>query len=305
MQKPLPEKDDRQSGVPPALRSGHPLKGLGYTEPVVRRRLTRLHDHAHEPGFAAVAEEVPVALAYNGRPYAVMMATPADLEDFAVGFTASEEIVSAPDHIQRVDVVRHAQGVEIDLRIHDDDARRLQDRGRAIVGRTGCGLCGVETIQEAMREPAPTPAGPAFRADALWRAERELAALQELNNETHAVHAAAWIRPDGTPEIIREDVGRHNALDKLLGALIREDRDTSDGFVVLTSRASYELVQKATALGVRLLAAVSRPTGLAIRLAEASGMTLVGLLRDGSANVYTHPDRLVETGTTGDPHDRR
>lgn len=296
MRRPPPRRTDRQNGVPPALRGDHPLTGLGYTEPVTRRPLTRLHDNGHGPDHARVAEEVPVALTYNGRPHVVMMATPADLEDFAVGFTISEELVPSPSHIRRLDVVRHAQGIEIGIRIEDDDARRLRDRGRALVGRVGCGLCGVETIQEAMREPRPIPAGPTFHVDALWRAEQALPALQPLNDETRAVHAAAWAGPDGTPEIVREDVGRHNALDKLLGALVREGRDPAGGFVLVTSRASYELVQKATVLGVRMLAAVSRPTGLAIRLAEASGLTLVGLLRDGSANIYAHGERLIGPG---------
>lgn len=285
---------DRQDAVPPALRAGHPLVGLGYSDPTMRRPLTRLEDAERTADDAVVAEEVPVALTYNGRPHAVMMATPADLEDFAVGFTLTEGIVGSAEQIQHLEVTRHAQGVEVDLTIRYEDAQRLADRNRTLVGRVGCGLCGVETIQEALREPRPVGPGPVFQVEALWRAERELPALQVLNGETRAVHAAAWVLKDGRPDIVREDVGRHNALDKVFGALARAGRDPADGFALVTSRASYELVQKAGVMGVRMLAAVSRPTGLAIRLAEASGLTLVGLLRGRQASVYAHGERLAE-----------
>jgi len=278
--------------LPPALRPEHPLHGLGYSQPVRRRAFLRLGGPRAEPGEAPVAEEVPVALVYNMRPYAVMMATPADLEDFAVGFSITEAIVAGAADIGRVDVTRHAQGIEVQVAIPDAAARRLEERGRALIGRAGCGLCGVETIQEAMREPDPLPPGPPISVDALWRAERELVPRQVWNAETASLHAAGWFDLDGAPGVVREDVGRHNALDKVIGALAREGRDPAAGFVVVTSRASYELVQKAATAGVRLLAAVSRPTGLAIRLAEACGLTLVALLRSGTANVYTHPERL-------------
>ncbi|MEJ2186154.1 MAG: formate dehydrogenase accessory sulfurtransferase FdhD [Gemmatimonadota bacterium] len=260
----------------------------------MRRPLTRLHDAERTADHAVVAEEVPVALAYDGRPYAVMMATPADLEDFAVGFTVTEEIAESPEQIRNLSVTRHAQGVEVNLTLNDDAAGHLADRRRTLVGQAGCGLCGVETIQEAMREPRQIPPGPTFRVDTLWRAAKELPGLQVLNGETRAVHAAAWVTMDGRPDIVREDVGRHNALDKVLGALVRSGRDPADGFAMVTSRASYELVLKAAVVGVRMLAAVSRPTGLAIRLAEASGLTLVALLRGRDANVYAHPERLAE-----------
>lgn len=285
---------DRKQVVPPALRAGHPLLGLGYSDPAVRRPLTRLHDAERTADHAVVAEEVPVALAYDGRPYAVMMATPADLEDFAVGFTVTEGIVESPEQIRSLSVTRHAQGVEVNLTLDDDAAGHLADRRRTLVGPAGCGLCGVETIQEVMREPRQIPPGPTFRVDTLWRAAEELPGLQVLNGETRAVHAAAWVTMDGRPDIVREDVGRHNALDKVLGALVRSGRDPADGFAMVTSRASYELVLKAAVMGVRMLAAVSRPTGLAIRLAEASGLTLVALLRGRDANVYAHAERLAE-----------
>ncbi len=290
---------DGTPDVPPALRAGHPLVGLGYSDPTARRSLTRLDGETRAGGDAVVAEEVPVALVYNARPYAVMMATPSDLEDFALGFTLTEEIVASAAEIERLDVTRHAQGVEVSMAIPEPAAERLAERHRAMIGRAGCGLCGVETIQDAMREPRRIPPGPAIAVAALWRAERELPPLQVLNRETAALHAAAWADAAGAVRIVREDVGRHNALDKLLGAIVRGGEKPADGFVVVTSRASYELVQKAAVLEVRLLAAVSRPTGLAIRLAEASGLTLVGLLRGHTANVYAHAERLVsDAGVT-------
>ena len=279
--------------VPPALREDHPLLGLGYAKPLLTRDLTRLDGDSATPGSAMVAEEVPVSLVYNMRPHVVMMATPADLEDFAVGFTLTEGIVASVAEISRVEPVRHAQGIEVQIDIHDASADQLKSRGRSLIGRTGCGLCGVESIQDAVRDLPPIKSGgPPISREALWAAEAELNRLQVWNQETGSMHAAVWVSPQGVPEVVREDVGRHNALDKVVGALARSGRNPADGFIVLTSRASYELVQKAVAARVRLLAAVSRPTGLAIRLAEASGLTLVALLRGRTANVYTHGERL-------------
>ena len=277
---------NKEKGPPPALQPDHPLFGLGYAEPVRTRPLLRLDDASSQPGEAAVAEEVPIALVYNGRPHLVMMGTPADLEDFAVGFTLTEEIVADPGQITRLEVVRHARGIELLLDIPAEAGERVANRGRRLAGRTGCGLCGVETIQEAIRESRRVVPLTPIPIDALWQAEAALPRLQRWNLETGSLHAAAWVTLDGAVEIVREDVGRHNALDKVIGALARAGRKTDDGFLLVTSRASYEMVQKATVAGVRLLAAVSRPTGLAIRLAEASGLTLVALLRGRSANVY-------------------
>ncbi len=241
---------------------------------------------------APVAEEVPVAFVYSGRAHAVMMATPADLEDFAYGFTLSEGIVASRAEIARVDVSPHSRGVELSIEIPAPLVARLAERSRAISGRTGCGLCGVEAIEDAVRTPRPVTSTLAIGSEALWRAGAALDARQPFNQATHAVHGAAWAAADGELRVVREDVGRHNALDKVLGALAREGLDASTGFLVVTSRASFELVQKAAAFGVPLLAAVSRPTGLAVRLAERCGMTLVGLLRGRTANVYTHPERV-------------
>ena len=277
---------------PPALRPGHPLFGLGYSRPVRDRAFERLDGAVVSSGDAPVAEEVPVAFVYNQRPHVVMMATPDDFEDFAIGFSLSEEIIGAPNDIQAVEVVRHGQGVELQITVPAELGERLAVRGRQLAGRTGCGLCGVETISEALREPRTVKWREPVDASALWRAEADLGARQEYNRATGAMHAAAWCTFDGTIRVVREDVGRHNALDKVIGALAREHTDASTGFLIMTSRASYELVQKAAVAGVPLLAAVSRPTGLAIRLAEAANVTLIGLLRGHTANVYAHAEHI-------------
>jgi formate dehydrogenase accessory protein FdhD len=279
--------------VPDTLTPGHPLLGLGYAEVQKERSYVRLDGDAQSTGTAAVAEEVPVALVYNGRPHVVMMATPADLEDFAVGFTLSEAIVSSVREIGEVRVDRYSQGIEVQITVPAPAADALAARGRQLVGRTGCGLCGVETIAEVLRPTPPVAPGWSAEPAALWRAEAALTSRQPLNRATGAVHAAAWATADGELEIVREDVGRHNALDKVVGALARAGRDASQGFVMMTSRASYELVQRAATAGIPLLAAISRPTGLAIRMAEAAGLTLVALVRGTTANVYSHAERLT------------
>ncbi len=281
--------------APDTLTPGHPLLGLGYAEVQKERSYVRLDGDTRSTGAAAVAEEVPVAFVYNGRPHVVMMATPADLEDFAVGFTLSEAIVSSAGEMADVRVERYSQGIEVQITLPAPAADALAARGRQLVGRTGCGLCGVETIAEVLRPTPPVAPGWSAEPGALWRAEAALVGRQPLNRATGAVHAAAWATAEGALEIVREDVGRHNALDKVIGALVRAGRDGSEGFVLVTSRASYELVQRAATAGIPLLAAVSRPTGLAIRMAEAAGLTLVALVRGTSANVYTHPERVAKS----------
>ncbi len=271
-----------------------PIQGLGYTSPVNERAFVRLSESEAAPDRAPVAEEVPVAFVYAGRSHAVMLSTPVDLEDLAVGFTVSEEIVASAAEIGTVEVLRHSRGVELHIAIPGAAVERLAARTRALAGRTGCGLCGVEAIDDAVRTPRVVTSKLAVDPEALWRAGEALDAHQPLNRETRAVHAAAWASPDGTLRVVREDVGRHNALDKVIGALVRSGIDAGGGFLLVTSRASFELVQKAAVAGVPLLAAVSRPTGLAIRIADASGITLAGLLRGRTANIYTHPSRLAK-----------
>ena len=241
---------------------------------------------------AVVAEEVPVAFIYGGKPYVVMMCTPADLEDLAVGFTVSEEIANAGE-IGPIVIEHHSRGVELRIPIPEGRAQKLAERTRAITGRSGCGLCGVEAIDAAVRPPRPVTSALQVPRAALFRAGESRESRQPLNRETRAVHAAAWATASGELMIVREDVGRHNALDKVIGALARAGTDAGTGMLIVTSRASYELVQKAAAVGVPLLAAVSRATGLAIRHADGAGLTLVGLLRGRSAQVYTHAERVT------------
>jgi FdhD protein len=271
---------------------GEAPKSLGYSAPVASHDCTRLENGTTGELTAALATEVPVALVYNGRPHVVMMCTPADLEDFGVGFTVTELIADARD-IARVDVVKYGRGIELQIEVPAENVERLAERGRAMTGRTGCGLCGVEVIEEALRETRLVRSALVVSRDALWRASESLASRQPLNTETNAIHAAAWATAEGELSVVREDVGRHNALDKVLGALSRAGTDATNGFLVVTSRASYELVQKAAAANVPLLAAVSRPTALAVQLAEEAGIALVGLLRGRSANVYTHLERIT------------
>lgn len=271
------------------------LTGLGYAPPSAIRSVQRLSETGTTSGRASIAEEVPVAFVYNARPHVVVMATPADYEDLAVGFSITEGIVGASTEIERVEVVRASHGVELQIQIADRLANRLADRTRSMASRTGCGLCGVERIEEALRVPSPIVSSLAVSPAALWRAGEELRDKQALNNATNTVHAAGWANLEGELTVVREDVGRHNALDKLIGSLDRSGMSFADGFVVVTSRASYELVQKVATCGIGLLAAISRPTGLAIRFADAAGITLVGLLRGKSANVYAGASRIVDT----------
>ncbi|MGH7677511.1 MAG: formate dehydrogenase accessory sulfurtransferase FdhD [Gemmatimonadaceae bacterium] len=265
---------------------------LGYSEPIVEHEFERIAEGSNEDRRASLAAEVPVALVYNGRPHVVMMCTPADLEDFGYGFTTTE-LIAETASIRRIDVVKYARGIELQIEIPSTAATRLTERGRALVGRTGCGLCGVEVIDEALREPPIVRSPLVVAREALWRASEALEAHQPLNRETNTIHAAAWASADGTLRVVREDVGRHNALDKVLGALGRAGTDVGAGFLIVTSRASYELVQKAAAANAPLLAAVSRPTALAVDLADQAGITLVGLLRGRTANVYTHGERIT------------
>lgn len=270
----------------------HPAD-IGYADAVTSATVARIAEDGIVPDVAAVAEEVPIALVYNGRSHVVVMGTPADLEDLAVGFSLTECVVESAAEIERIDVVRASHGIELQVQIPIERAEALKERGRGMAARTSCGVCGIESIAELLRVPEPIPHTLTIARDALFRASHALGALQNLNNETNTVHAAAWVTPAGGIALVREDVGRHNALDKLLGALARGETRMNTGFVVVTSRASYEMVQKCAVRGVELVAAISRPTGLAIRLAAASGVTLVGLLRGRTANVYTGIHRFT------------
>ncbi|AVR87051.1 formate dehydrogenase accessory sulfurtransferase FdhD [Thauera aromatica] len=241
-----------------------------------------------------VAEETPVALVYNGFSQAVMLATPQDLDDFALGFSLSEGIIERPGELYDIDVIEHGSGCEIRMHLAGERFAHMRTRRRALAGRTGCGLCGIESLEQLLQRPCPnrSSAATAVASGALLRAQSGLHALQPLFHLTGAVHGAAWCRLDGSVALVREDVGRHNALDKLIGAVAAQGGGFGDGFVLMTSRASYEIVQKAAAVGIPLIAARSAPTGMAVRVAQAAGVTLVGFARDARHSVYSHPQRI-------------
>jgi len=242
-----------------------------------------------------VAEEVPVAFVYNGLAHAVMMASPADLEDFALGFSLSEGVIATAAELYRTEVVPLDEGVLLRLEIAPERCVPLEEQRRNLAGRTGCGLCGAESIEQAVRHPPRVGVGPRVTHRALHAAMAHLSRSQPLSAMTGGVHAAAWATPEGELVAVREDVGRHNALDKLIGGLVRAGHRMDQGFALITSRASFEMVQKAATVGIGLLAAISAPTGLAIRLAEETGLTLVAFARDGKHNVYANSARVVET----------
>ena len=243
----------------------------------------------------AVAEEIPVAFIYNERPHAVMLATPADYEDFALGFSLSEAIIAEAGEFAGVEVVPALAGIELRITIPEVRSAVLDQRVRQLTGRTGCGLCGAQTLEAAVRHPPPVAEPSPFTESALQRALRNLQGRQTVNAATGATHAAAWANSDGEVSLVREDVGRHNALDKLIGAMQRERIDPREGFVVVTSRASYEMVMKSATVGIGILAAISAPTALAIALAEESNLTLICFARKQGHVVYTNPHRIIYT----------
>jgi FdhD protein len=240
----------------------------------------------------AVAEEIPLAFVYNERPHAVMLATPADFEDFALGFSLSEAIIADAGEFHGVDVVPALAGIELRITIPQARAAVLDQRVRELTGRTGCGLCGAQTLEAAVRHPPPVAQAPVVIESALRRALAELKERQTINVVTGATHAAAWAAADGSITLVREDVGRHNALDKLIGAMLRAGSDVRAGFLVVTSRASYEMVMKAATAGIATLAAISAPTALAIALADEANVLLIGFARAEGYSVYTHAQRL-------------
>ena len=246
-------------------------------------------------GHDMVAEEVPVALEYNGISHAVMMASPADLEDFALGFSLTEGILQDRSELFDCDIVVAEDGIQVQMQIATERFVALKEKRRNLTGRTGCGLCGAETLQQAVRKPAPVASHARFSAAAIYAAMAEMQKQQHLQQVTGATHAAAWLQADGHIGLVREDVGRHNALDKLIGGLMQQDppADFASGAVLITSRASYEMVQKAASMGCGFIVAVSAPTALAIRLAEQAGVTLLGFVRQPGHVVYAHPQRLA------------
>ena len=246
-------------------------------------------------GVRLIPEETAIALTYNGGTYAVMMGTPQDLQDFAVGFSLSEGIVQSPDEIETLDIVALDDGIELRMWLKPSRAELVNERRRHIAGPTGCGICGVESIAEAVRPAAVVPKGRTFTPSEIMAAMAGISVLQQINIQTRAVHAAAFWTPAHGIVALREDVGRHNALDKLAGALARESIAASAGIVLLTSRVSVEMVQKTAAIGAPLLVAVSAPTALAVRMADAAGITLAAIARSDGFEIFTHPERIVVT----------
>jgi FdhD protein len=247
-----------------------------------------------QPGERMLAEETPVAITYNRVSHAVMMATPRDFRDFALGFTLNERIVGDPSEIEEIEIAAAPRGaVELRLWIAPARMAALDHRRRHLTGAMGCGLCGLDSLEEATRPPPAVPSGLVLRAEDVAAACAALAPAQALSQLTRAVHAAGYWTADRGMVAVREDVGRHNALDKLAGALVGAGDRASGGVLVMTSRVSIELIQKAAVMGVRILAAVSAPTLLAVREAEAIGMTLIGIARDDGFEVFTHPERIL------------
>jgi FdhD protein len=287
---PLPQPVRRVASPEPL---GASIGPIGYVRPLLRMPAIRWDGDVASTREEALIEETPVALVYNQVPHVVMMCTPTDLEDFAVGFSLTEELIRSAADVRELQVVRHARGIEVQLTVDAACDAIVSERTRRLTGRTGCGICGADSVEAVLKTRHAVRPGLPVSGRAIHAAFEALQARQALNAEAGAVHAAGWARGDGTLTVVREDVGRHNALDKLIGALVRDGASPDDGFVVVTSRASFEMVQKSCVLGAPLLAAISGPTALAVRVAEASGLTLVGFTRKGGHTVYTHPRRVT------------
>lgn len=260
--------------------------------PVVRVPCTIWRATGTADGERAIPEETAVAFTFNTASYAVMMATPQDLEDFAIGFALTEGVVASLEAIDSIEVVEEDIGIELRIWLKAKDAVDFLGRRRKMAGPTGCGLCGVENLIEAMRPPPEVGEGQVLTPNQIMAAMDTLGTRQELNRETRAVHAAGFWDPARSLVAVREDVGRHNALDKLAGALARDGSTAEQGLVVLTSRVSVEMVQKSAAIGAPIIVAVSAPTALAVRMADACGMTLVAIARKDGFEVFTHPHRI-------------
>jgi FdhD protein len=273
---------------------------------VVPRQIWRIGGSSS--GNRSIPEETAVALTYNGGTYAVLMTTPQDLEDFAVGFSLSEGVISSSTDIHSLDIVRLDDGIELRMWLNKLNADRLRERRRHVAGPTGCGLCGIESITEATHASAIVQHGQQFSTENIMAAMQDLPSRQKLNIETWAVHAAAFWNIASGMVAVREDVGRHNALDKLSGALARASIVASEGIILLTSRVSVEMVQKSAAIGAPVMVSVSAPTALAVRMADAAGITLVAIARADGFDVFTHPSRIsggfaAKVSHCAQPHD--
>jgi FdhD protein len=244
-------------------------------------------------GERILAEEIPVAFSYDGATHAVLMATPDDLEDFALGFSFTEGIITEQKEMAELDVVSVADGIVLRMWLTGDRSDAFAARRRRFVGPAGCGMCGLESLAEASRAVPMVKYDLQVTRREVAEAVTAMSARQLLNMQTRAVHAAGFWQPDQCL-VLREDVGRHNALDKLAGALLRRGRSAADGIVVLSSRISIELVQKAAMMGAAIIVGMSAPTALAVRTAGIVGLTLVGIARDDGFEVFTHPERITQ-----------
>ena len=258
---------------------------------VSQRVVTRYQAGTAHAQTDFVAQEVPVALLFNGISHAVMMASPSDLEDFALGFGLTEGLLESPQELYGIEVQTVAQGIELRLEVSAACEWRLKERRRTLAGRTGCGLCGTDSLAQVQRTLASVPAV-CVSAAAIQKAEAGLRAWQHVQQLTGATHAAAWADLNGNILRVREDIGRHNALDKLIGDLVRHRVEASSGWLCITSRASFEMAQKAVAFGAGVLAAVSAPTALAIEVAQAHNLALAGYVRGDEWVAYTFPERF-------------
>lgn len=266
---------------------------MNLPDPTTQAPATHVRAASRADVTRTLPEETAVAMVYGGSTQAVMMATPADLEDFAVGFSLTEGIVTDPAQIERLEVLAHPRGIEAQMWIADDRTDALAARRRFMAGPVGCGLCGIDSLEEAVRElPDLSGAGPVLDASQIARATDDLRGWQPLHDRTRAVHAAGFMIPGRGIVLAREDVGRHNALDKLIGAMARQGMDAGQGAFVLTSRVSVEMVQKCALAGGAVLIAVSAPTAHALRLAQGAGITLAAFARGEGFDLFSHPERL-------------
>lgn len=255
-------------------------------------RCDRRHPEGLVAGKRLLAEETPVALVYGGSTEAVMMATPADLEDFAIGFSLTEGFVGHHTELRDLTMVMGKQGIELRMWLAADRERQYRTRRRRLTGPTGCGLCGIESLSEAIRPVRPVRGNTTVRENDIALALTGVPSHQRLSHLTRATHAAGFYMSNSGDMIVREDVGRHNALDKLAGALHRGDVDTANGIVVITSRVSVEMVQKAAAIGSPILVAMSAPTALAVRTASEANITLVAVARGDTYQIFCHGWRI-------------
>ena len=266
-------------------------------QPVAGSRLSEVRfftPSGAEDRVEPIASEMPIALMFNGQSFAVMLATPDHLQDFARGFAVTEDVVGSIDEIGEVEIVAERRGIEVRVTIPEARAAALATRRRSLAGRSGCGLCGVDRFSEALRPVQAIDPTISVAPEALRRAVATFADFQILNARVGAVHAAAFADGEGRIRLLREDIGRHNALDKLIGGLASAGIDPSSGFVLVSSRCSYEMVHKTAAARIGLIAAVSAPTSLAIELAEKVGVCLVGFAREARFTVYATPSGIAE-----------